>query len=247
MTKIYEAENHLLVCGVYSDPDLHCHSAAHVMISLGGNVEIITKDEKIQCRGILIPAGMAHTANTDKNKMVVFLFDNTTNAANQIKTLKRLTDETVDEIIKAYFYFEESKKLSLDYKRFVDFVYKCIGIKKVENLVRDKRILYALTYIKSNLQGQITCGDVAKHVCLSESRFSHLFKEQVGMTFSAYLVYQRIMKTYTQIINGKSITEAAIEAGFSSSAHFAETNKKLFGLSARMIKKDIIFSKIAEI
>ena len=55
------------------------------------------------------------------------------------------------------------------------------------------------------------------------------------------------MKTYAEIINGKSITEASIEAGFSSSAHFAEINKKLFGLSASVIKKDLNFNKIAEI
>ena len=67
------------------------------------------------------------------------------------------------------------------------------------------------------------------------------------MTFSAYLIYQRIIKTYTEIMKGKSITEASIEAGFSSSSHFAETNKKLFGLPARTIKKDLDFYKIAEI
>ena len=66
------------------------------------------------------------------------------------------------------------------------------------------------------------------------------------MTFSAYLIYQRIIKTYAEIINGKSITEASIEAGFSSSAHFAETNKRLFGLSASDIKKGLDFYKIAE-
>ena len=55
------------------------------------------------------------------------------------------------------------------------------------------------------------------------------------------------MKTYTEIINGKSITDASVEAGFSSSTHFAETNKRVFGLSANTIKKDLVFYKIAEI
>ena len=63
------------------------------------------------------------------------------------------------------------------------------------------------------------------------------------MTFAAYLIYQRIMKTYAEIINGKSITKASIEAGFSSSAHFAETNKKIFGLAASMIKKNLVLLK----
>ena len=56
-----------------------------------------------------------------------------------------------------------------------------------------------------------------------------------------------ILVTYTEIINGKLITDASIEAGFSSSTHFAETNKRVFGLSANTIKKDLVFYKIAEI
>ena len=244
---MYEAGNHLLVCAEYSDPELHRHNAAHIMISLNGKIDIIVNSEKTQCRGIAIPSGVTHTANTDKNKVLIFLFDNTTDIANQIKNLAILSDEAVDEIIKAYFCFENGDKSNTCYKEFIECVYKCANLSVVENIVMDNRIKSAITYIQLNLHEQITCSDVAKHIFLSEGRFSHIFKEQVGMTFSAYLIYQRIMKTYTEIINGKSITDASIEAGFSSSTHFAETNKRVFGLSANTIKKDLVFYKIAEI
>ena len=247
MTKMYEAGNHLLVCVDYSDPELHRHNAAHIMISLDGKIDIITNSEKKQCRGIVIPSGVTHTANTDKNKVLIFLFDNTTAIANQIKTLAILSDESVDEIIKAYYCFENGDKSNSSYREFIKCVYKCANLSVVENIIMDKRVQSALTYIQSNLHEPITCSDVANYIFLSEGRFSHLFKEQVGMTFSAYLIYQRIMKTYTEIINGKSITEASIEAGFCSSTHFAETNKRIFGLSASAIKKELIFYKIAEI
>ena len=36
---MYEAGNHLLVCAEYSDPELHSHSAAHIMISLGEKIK----------------------------------------------------------------------------------------------------------------------------------------------------------------------------------------------------------------
>ena len=244
---MYEIGNHLLICAGYSDPELHSHSAAHIMISLDEEIEIITKEEKKICKGVLLPTGMAHTADTDKNRVLVFLFDSTTSVANQIKELTILSDEVVDEIVKAYFCFEENDQSYFSYRKFIRCVYECTGIKMNENMAMDKRIEYALTYIQSNLQEPITCSDVANYISLSEGRFSHLFKEQVGMTFSAYLIYQRIIRTYTEIVKGKSITEASIESGFSSSSHFAETNKKLFCLSARTIKKDLNFYKIAEI
>lgn len=247
MTKIYEAGNHLLICAEYSDPELHSHSAAHIMISLDGEIDIITKNEKKKCRGILIPSRIDHTANTNGNKVLVFLFDNTTSVANQIETLNLISDEAVDKIVEAYACFEKSDKPEACYKSFIKYVYDCIDIKVTEDNIIDKRIECALTYIHSRLHERITCDDVAGHIFLSTGRFSHLFKEQVGMTFSSYLIYQRVMKAYTEIINGKCITEASLDSGFSSSAHFAEINKKLFGLSASVIKKDLDFYKIAEI
>jgi len=81
-------------------------------------------------------------------------------------------------------------------------------------------------------------------VFLSESRFSHLFREQAGMTFAAYLIYQRILRVYADVIHGKNVTEAAIEAGFSSSAHFADVNRRVFGTSIRNISKDLKYVKI---
>jgi len=244
---MYEAGNHLLVCAEYSDPELHKHNAAHIMISLDDKIDIMTRSERKKCRGIVIPSGVAHTANTDKNKVLIFLFDNTTTIAKQIKNLAILSDEAVDEIIKAYYCFENSDKSNSCYREFIECVYKCANLSVVENIVIDNRIKSAIAYIQLNIHEPITCSDVANHIFLSEGRFSHLFKEQVGMTFSAYLIYQRIMKTYTEIINGKSITDASIEAGFSSSTHFAETNKRIFGLSASAIKKELFFYKIAEI
>lgn len=244
---MYEAGNHLLVCADYSDPEVHSHSAAHIMVSLDDYIDIITGSKKIRCRGILIPSGIAHTANTYKNQVLVFLFDSTTSISNQITEISALSDETVNEIIKAYYCFEKKSRLNSNYDEFINHVYKCANLRVTKATDVDNRIESALTYIQSNLQDSITCSLVANNAFLSEGRFSHLFKEQVGMSFAAYLIYQRVIKTYAEIINGKSITEASINTGFSSSAHFAETNKRLFGLSASTIKRNLKFYKIAEI
>lgn len=244
---MYEARNHLLICAEYADPEPHKHSAAHIMVSLDDSIEIIAANERLKCRGILIPSGMIHTANTNRNRVLVFLFDNTTAVAEQISTLKMIPNDAVDLIRDAYCAFENSDKSDLSYTAFFRRVLDCSQIAIAKTIPLDIRIECALTYIQSRLHERITCDDVAGHIFLSEGRLSHLFKEQVGMTFAAYLIYQRVIKTYTDMINGKSITDASLDAGFSSSAHFAEINKRLFGLSASVIKKDLQFYKIAEI
>lgn len=237
----------MLICAEYADPEPHKHSAAHIMVSLDDSIEIIAANERLKCRGILIPSGMIHTANTNRNRVLVFLFDNTTAVAEQISTLKMIPNDAVDRIRDAYCAFENSDKSDLSYTAIVRRVLDCSQIAIAKTIPLDVRFECALTYIQSRLHERITCDDVAGHIFLSEGRFSHLFKEQVGMTFAAYLIYQRVVKTYTDMINGRSITDASLDAGFSSSAHFAEINKRLFGLSASIVKKNLEFYKIAEI
>ncbi|MBQ2879752.1 MAG: helix-turn-helix domain-containing protein [Anaerotignum sp.] len=58
------------------------------------------------------------------------------------------------------------------------------------------------------------------------------------------MIYQRLLSVYTQLLKGKTITEAALEAGFSSPSHFADVNRRIFGLSATNITRNLHFIKI---
>ena len=123
--------------------------------------------------------------------MIIFLFDNTTAVVNRIKIPVILSDEAVDEVREAYYCFENGDKSSFGYKKFIDCVYKCANLNVAENIITDSRVKAAITYIQSNLQEPITCRDVANHIFLSEGRFSRIFKEQVGMTFSGVEIERR--------------------------------------------------------
>ena len=101
-----------------------------------------------------------------------------------------------------------------------------------------------MNYIRKSSNSDMTCKEVADAVFLSEGRFSHLFREQVGMTFAAFLIYQRILNVYANVIRGKTVTEAAIEAGFSSSTHFADVNRRVFGISISNISRDLNYIKV---
>ena len=52
------------------------------------------------------------------------------------------------------------------------------------------------------------------------------------------------MRVYYEIFHGKSITEAAVEAGFSSSAHFADVNRRVFGIAASHIMHHTVLIKV---
>ena len=74
--------------------------------------------------------------------------------------------------------------------------------------------------------------EAANLACLSPSRFRARFDKEVGLPFRRYRLWRRMALIMRVIAEGGSLTRAAQEAGFSSSAHLSSSFKKMFGLSA---------------
>jgi len=215
--------------------------ATHIIISMDGSMKAQCAGAEYLCHGILVPSGISHAVDTQGNAVLVFLYDCTTEVAKQIREVACIPEEICKEIVQLYADMESA---SDSYYRFEKTVLSWLGIIEAATNVTDERIQTAMKFIRAKSTEKVTCQDVADAVHLSQGRFSHLFREQVGMTFTAYLIYQRILYVYPQILQRKSITEAALEAGFSSSAHFADVNRRVFGISASTITRNLDFIKV---
>ena len=243
MTKLYEANNYILIDTDTIQPTMHSHMAAHIIVSFGDKIKVNSEKMEYEGQGILIPSGVSHVVDTKGQRALVFLYDNTTAVATQIKETQLLSADVCKAIVKEYIESNISDS-TRNYLHFEETVLHQLGIHETKCTIMDERIQSAIKYMHSMVSKKLTCKEVADFVHLSEGRFSHLFKEQVGMTFASYLIYKRIMYVYMQIIQGKSITDAAIEAGFSSSAHFADVNRRVFGLTASGLIQNLTFVKI---
>lgn len=241
MTKLYEANNHILLHTQSLQPAEHSHMAAHIIISMNGIMKLQCAGAEYLCRGLLIPSGISHAVDTLGNPVLVFLYDCTTDVAKQIREVTCIPEESCKEIARLYGTWEGT---AASFDGFERAVLSRLGITGTASEVTDERIRAAMEFIRTRSTETVTCQDVAAAVHLSQSRFSHLFRRQVGMTFAAYRIYQRILYVYSRVLRGMSITEAALEAGFSSSAHFADVNRRVFGISASTITHDLAFIKV---
>lgn len=78
----------------------------------------------------------------------------------------------------------------------------------------------------------LTIQELADAACLSESRFKGKFREQLGVPPGEYLLRRRTERAADMLVKGgMSLTEVALESGFSSAQHFSFTFKKFFGVS----------------
>lgn len=100
----------------------------------------------------------------------------------------------------------------------------------------DERLLETLELIEQNLSGRIHSRELARNAYLSEGRYLHLFAEQLGISFRQYVMHQRLLRATRSMLTGASATRAAIDAGFSDSAHFTRTFIQLAGMRPSQLK-----------
>jgi AraC-like DNA-binding protein len=85
--------------------------------------------------------------------------------------------------------------------------------------------------VKQNYDKNITAKDGAKKANLSYAYFSRVFNSVMGMGFSEYLTFVRIVKSEQLLVDtDKSITEIGYECGFSTSSYFIMKFKEKNGI-----------------
>ena len=102
----------------------------------------------------------------------------------------------------------------------------------------DIRVARALAYIRSRVRTPVSLADAAAAAALSPSRFRHLFVQETGSSFRAYLLWLRINVAVEAAMSGASWTEAAHEAGFADSSHLSRTHRRMFGIEPTAIRHD---------
>lgn len=102
----------------------------------------------------------------------------------------------------------------------------------------DARVARALEYLRSRVRTPVSLADAAGVATLSPSRFRHLFVQETGTSFRAYLLWLRINVAIEAAMAGSSWTAAAHEAGFADSSHLTRTHRRMFGIEPTAIRHD---------
>ena len=100
--------------------------------------------------------------------------------------------------------------------------------KKVSSVISDAK-MYMLDHFSDP---SLMLQDVAKAVGMSNSRFSTVFSQQNGQTFTEYLIHLRLSKA-KEMLRSTDIknTQIAREVGYNDSHYFSYIFKKNVGIT----------------
>ncbi len=127
-----------------------------------------------------------------------------------------------------------------------DMIYQCLqAIRDVfeQVLVEQKSkgqlpIRQARQYIQEHYSSQVSLEDVAEAIQLSPAYLSTLFKKEMGINFSDYLISCRIEAAKDLLKNTDlPIAEVSEQVGYLDSRHFSKTFSKVVGLKPSAYRK----------
>jgi signal transduction histidine kinase/AraC-like DNA-binding protein len=96
----------------------------------------------------------------------------------------------------------------------------------------------AMAYIHEHYADAISRADLARHVALSEDYLTACFRQELGVTPIAYINRYRVHQAKRLLADpGKSITEIALEVGFSDSGYFSRVFRREVGLSPEAYRR----------
>jgi AraC-like DNA-binding protein len=99
----------------------------------------------------------------------------------------------------------------------------------------DARIERVVARIRALPHEQFSAAECARLTGLSFSRFVHLFKQEIGMTFRAFCAWKRARAVLPSMTGPCNLTQLALEAGYPDSTHFSHSIRRIFGLRPRDI------------
>jgi AraC-like DNA-binding protein len=220
----------VIVFPTFKETVPHRHDFLHIFF--------LGDDEK--CDEILVTgSGMVHTMpGTDECK-VFLMIDPTSDLSDYLRCNLLQSGEPVRINIDKPLYLSKvsgDDTVEEEIERWLKDNGFCIKRPKEES-IEDYRVVRLIQEIRDYRHLEKRISEIADEYGLSESRLSHAFKESVGISLKGYLTIARLKYAYKLVMEGKSKTFAALEAGFSTPAHLAYICKKQMGVSITEVLK----------
>lgn len=233
----------MLLIGDNLEDDEHSHHALQITINLEHNHFVLRQREReLEVQAAIIKPNQPHHAVASDSWRAVLLLDPQTDYAYRIGQ-RFATGEDIAILTDTETTFCRDLLLSFaGAAQPIEIADSAISA-IVEHLAGPSslpatphpRIAKALARIHQAQGQQLSLEQLAAHVALSQSRLSHLFKEEIGIPIQRYLLWYKVAAAAFNIGRGMSLTDAAGEAGFADSAHFSRTFRAMFGLTPSQI------------
>jgi AraC-like DNA-binding protein len=245
--KVFLWQEQALFLGEAANTSFHASPAIKIVIAPAGEFLLQTSEDGVwqNFKSAIIAPGQFHAINGRNNKLALIVLVPEAKVAQPLlpilsrKSLSRIPVSVVQNFLPIFDEFDKMSFENVESEKICRRMFE--KIKNGEQLLSaeiDKRISQSIERLRIEPENHLSVGEIAANVSLSESRFSHLFTEQVGVSVRRYQLWLRLREAIHLLANGGgSLTETAYEAGFSDSAHLTRTFRQMLGIAPSALLK----------
>lgn len=223
--------------GQFQQPLQLSQAAAMLLFGLDGPLYLESQGYQVACRSALLPAGLELSVDSHSSRVAICYLDvfgedfallAPRMAANQAGVLFGLDSE-----LACIQRFDELHRSSAPPEQVYAWLDELINPQQMlpRGFSPDPRIVRAIELIKADVSCNQSITYLAEQVGLSVPRLTQLFRQKIGIPIRRYRQWHRLFVTSVGVARGMSLTEAAVAAGFTDSAHFSHTFRSIIGMT----------------
>jgi AraC-like DNA-binding protein len=222
---------------LFPEPLQLSQAAAMLLVALDGDLLIRCRSDALRCRSALLPAGLELSVDSGSSRVAicyldVFGEDHALLAPRMATRCGPLHIGLEDEAA-CITCFDELHRRSAEPPEVYDCLERLINPHQESppGFVSDPRIARAIELIKTDVSCNQSIEFLAEQVGLSVPRLTQLFRQKIGVPIRRYRQWHRLFVTSVGVARGLNLTDAAMAAGFTDSAHFSHTFRTIIGMS----------------
>lgn len=234
--------NRTLFFGSLQELEFHAMGAVAINVGLYQPFFMKTMNGTYKAyRCAVIPAGCKHELNANGN--IVACLNIEKNSTDFINFQKRhpfqtsiITNIIDTEWIGCFQKIYEEKPSKIEINQMIN---QLLNADEAANKHVDPRIASIMHTIKLDPGNDFSQEYLASSVGLSASRFRHLFREHSDIPYRRYRMWRRVVSAMDTLHRVDNLTYAAMEAGFTDSAHFNRCFRDTFGVNPSLVFRNI--------
>lgn len=225
----------------------HAHHAIQIVIALDGYVAIRGKDDGWrESRGIVVRADAEHSFDCNAALGVMVFVDPESSegawlSASLRQDITSVPDTRLDSMVPLLRAFAQHPDETQEVAALVRGCVQGLGPGLAPTRRFDARVATVVSAIRESDDLRMSLDKAADLACLSPTRFAHLFRDQVGLPFSRYMLWRKLTRAMVAIASERTIAAAAHAADFADAAHLTRTFYQMVGMApSALMRGDFI-------
>ncbi|MGE3885822.1 MAG: helix-turn-helix domain-containing protein [Vicinamibacterales bacterium] len=225
----------------------HAHHAIQAVVAIEGCVAIRGSGHGWrECRGLVVRPDAEHSFDCNGALGVMLFVDPESIegawlAGSLRQDITTVPDSRLDAIVPELRGLADRPDDIVDVSALVRRFVHGLSPGQAPTRRLDSRVTAILDAIRASDDLRMSLDTASDKACLSPTRFAHLFKEQVGLPFSRYMLWRKLTRAMVAVASERTIAAAAHAADFADAAHLTRTFYQMVGMApSALMQGDLI-------